>query len=242
MEPGSGATDGSRKDWSHISAQAAAHQQSCSSPFRLSPASDRCDRAPMTRSLSSGQAPARPVCDPSCTHPPPPVAAIDQRPLGLDGLTTGLEGRPGLSGCSHSPDVCLVPNVPSGAQVRPGEPGTRGINRCQESLTPGYPIISRPNIKNLKLPSFVAGLPVGLPGQFSAVEAVASNQQVAPESVAALEDGRCRRTNSFTPFLPGTNKGTDNDNGNKDNNNEGNGNKDKFSKSPRCQPSILVSS
>ena len=92
--------------------------------------------------LSSCQAPARPVCD-----PPPPVAAIDQRPLGLDGLTTRLEGRPGLSGCSHSPDVCLVPNVPSGAQVRPGEPGTRGINRCQESLTPGYPIISHPNIK-----------------------------------------------------------------------------------------------
>ena len=150
MEPGSGATDGSRKDWSHISAQAAAHQQSCSSPFRLSPASDRCDRAPMTRSLSSGQAPARPVCDPSCTHPPPPVAAIDQRPLGLDGLTTELQGRSGLSGCSHSPDVCLVPNVPSGAQVRPGEPGTRGINRCQESLTPGYPIISsHANIKSI---------------------------------------------------------------------------------------------
>ena len=95
--------------------------------------------------LSSCQAPARPVCD-----PPPPVAAIDQRPLGLDGLTTRLEGRPGLPGCSHSPDVCLVPNVPSGAQVRPGEPGTRGINRCQESLTPGYPIISsHANIKSV---------------------------------------------------------------------------------------------
>ena len=95
--------------------------------------------------LSSCQAPARPVCD-----PPPPVAAIDQRPLGLDGLTTGFEGRPGLPGCSHSPDVCLVPNVPSGAQVRPGEPGTRGINRCQESLTPGYPIISsHANIKSV---------------------------------------------------------------------------------------------
>ena len=84
--------------------------------------------------------------------------------------------------------------------MRPAEPRTRGINRCQESLTPGYPIISQPNIKNLKLTLFFGccqsawGL---VSWQALALKAAASIQQVAPNSLAAVSwrgwgDGRHR--------------------------------------------------
>ena len=94
VEPGKGAGWGSRNDWSHM-----APSLRLSGSLRLGlPRIAPIAKCPVA--LSSGQAPARPVCDRS-THPPPPVAAIDQRPLGWLGLTRRPQGNAGLATPHH---------------------------------------------------------------------------------------------------------------------------------------------